>query len=671
MSRTISLALLLAALCFSLALSAAPAAQTAGTGKATVRWAYYVPDDPASLASLRLRTGALDYVGLHWASMREDGSVELKPNAEALRVTRSIGARPILSVTAGSGGAQAAHVFLASPASRTAAVNSLVNALGDYDGISIDFEGLYAEDRDSLTALMAELATRLRPAGKLVTMALSARTSDAATGWAAAHDYAALAPHADLFILMAYGYRTSQSSVPGSAAPMSWVEASTAYAVSRIPAQKLFLGVPLYGYDWDTTAGPPAKALRYPETAALAAQHGAQIQRDSQGTAHFGYSRDGHAHDVWFEDLTTLQPRLALAERLGLAGVAAWRLGHEDPEVWDPPSTPPPGSGKGADPADQGQAGTTWYFAEGSTAQPFQTWILLQNPGAAPAAASITFMLESGETVTHNVTVGATSRQSIFANQIVRDAAFSTRVEADRPILAERAMYRFPENAATGVTGAAATARTWFFAAGMSPSRSAPADGWLLLQNPNGYPVTAAVTFFAADGQTATIQRYLPPTSRQSLFVNQLFPARGYGIRVEASGEIIAERSVFIGATAQPGDEPQGAYTTQGATRLGTVWALPEGSTSPPFTERISVLNSNASGMEARFEFMLEGGQTASYTATVPAQTIFDLEIETVVRSATASARVVTSLPSAVERTMFWTKEGKIGAHDTMGIRLE
>ena len=342
---------------FALAASVGPATTSGAPaipGK-VLRWAYYVPDDPLSLASLRQRSGDLDYVGLQWAAMNADSTVTIKANPDVIQLVRSLGARPILSVGLANGG-DTAHSILATDGSRAAAINALSAQLSDYDGISLDFEGVYPQDRDLLTQFMAQLAGRLRPAGKLVTMALNAKTTDTRTGWTGALDYAALAPNADLFVIMAYGYRTSRSTVPGSSAPFPWVVDSISFAVSQIPPEKILLGIPLYGYDWDTTTGPPARVLRYPDAMAISGQLGAPVDHDQaiQG-AHFSYTKDGHVHQGWFEDQSTLDAKLALVAQEHLAGVAAWRLGYEDPRVWQsidglgqtggaaqPPATPLP-----------------------------------------------------------------------------------------------------------------------------------------------------------------------------------------------------------------------------------------------------------------------------------------------------------------------------------------
>ena len=336
MLRTVLWCLIASVAGFALAASIGPATTSGApaiSGK-ILRWAYYVPDDPLSLASLRQRSGDLDYVGLQWAAMNADGTVTLKANPDVIQLVRSLGARPLLSVGLANG-ADTAHSILATDSSRTAAINALSAQLADYDGISIDFEGLYPQDRDLLTQFMVQLAGQLRPAGKLVTMALNAKTSDTRTGWTGALDYAALAPNADLFVIMAYGYRTSKSTVPGSSAPLPWVANSISFAASQIPPEKILLGIPLYGYDWDTTTGPPAKVLRFPDAMAISGQQGVPVDHDQtlQG-AHFSYTKDGHVHQAWFEDQSTLDAKLALVAQEHLAGVAAWRLGYEDPRVW-------------------------------------------------------------------------------------------------------------------------------------------------------------------------------------------------------------------------------------------------------------------------------------------------------------------------------------------------
>jgi len=81
----------------------------------------------------------------------------------------------------------------------------------------------------------------------------------------------------------------------------------------------------------------------------------------------------------------------------------------------------------------------TWYFAEGATAPPFQTWFLLMNPNENATNVTLSFMSEAGGTpVVRTVNVAPHTRMNIYANQIVPNAAIATTISSDLPIVAER-----------------------------------------------------------------------------------------------------------------------------------------------------------------------------------------------------------------------------------------
>jgi spore germination protein YaaH len=113
------------------------------------------------------------------------------------------------------------------------------------------------------------------------------------------------------------------------------MDSAMAYAVSEISADRLILGIPFYGYDWNMTAGPPARALRYRDTKELLARTSATPTIDrATSSATFSYVDEGERHEVWYEDDRSIAPKLNLVRKYGLRGVGAWRLGQEDPSAW-------------------------------------------------------------------------------------------------------------------------------------------------------------------------------------------------------------------------------------------------------------------------------------------------------------------------------------------------
>ncbi len=203
----------------------------------------------------------------------------------------------------------------------------------NYAGIDIDYEGLQAGDRQAFSTFVTRLAAALHAHGKILSVAVFAKTSDAGYGGQnVAQDYAAIGRAADQVKLMAYDYHWN-GSPPGPIAPISWVRSVISYARTQIPASRIVLGIPLYGYDW---AGGHATDLTGQQAGQLAAEHGATVHYDAASQSPwFSYTdSSGRAHDVWFEDPQSSAAKFALVRQLGLGGMFLWMYGDEAPGTW-------------------------------------------------------------------------------------------------------------------------------------------------------------------------------------------------------------------------------------------------------------------------------------------------------------------------------------------------
>ncbi|MDO8672345.1 MAG: glycosyl hydrolase family 18 protein [Dehalococcoidia bacterium] len=302
-----------------------------------IRWAYYVGYDKKSLESLTANIRRLDVVSPFYFAVDSQGNIADTDEAAVTRLIKDNKVK-ILPTVRSSPQYDEFHTLISNSAMRAKIINrimELIDAHG-YDGINIDFEGINYGDRQNLSSFMVELAARMRPRGKIVSMAVAAKERDLSTGWAAGYDYAALGQSNDLILVMAYGYRTASNPEPGSTAPMDWVDRSMAYAASQIPANKLLVGIAWYGYDYNKTAGPPATSVRYSDIVEIFRQTGALMKYSERDqTAYFTYVLGGQSHEVWFEDVRSFKAKLALVDKYGLAGAGGWRLGHEDPGIWE------------------------------------------------------------------------------------------------------------------------------------------------------------------------------------------------------------------------------------------------------------------------------------------------------------------------------------------------
>ncbi len=272
-----------------------------------------------------------------WYEMASSTSVTQYPNAEDTTVLAGIRSRGVAVIPTVSNDFDPTRVntMLATSSSRTAHVTVLVNLVNrmQYDGIDIDYENLVATDRDLYSAFISQLASALHASGRTLTVAVHPKTSEPGS-WSGpqAQNYEAIGASADRVRVMAYDYHWNTSG-PGPVAPLYWVDQVAAFAASQIPPSKIELGVPLYGYDW---VGMNGEGLTYDMVMARRLQHGAALQWSTPDSAPwFTYSTNGVSHTVWFEDSSSVAAKLAVVDKYGLAGAAFWRLGGEDPRVWE------------------------------------------------------------------------------------------------------------------------------------------------------------------------------------------------------------------------------------------------------------------------------------------------------------------------------------------------
>lgn len=234
-----------------------------------------------------------------------------------------------------------AHLVLTDDAVQSALVKNVTAMLAEkgYQGLDVDFEYVFPEDGPAYAAFIARLARTLNPLGHPVIAALAPKTSAQQKGLLyEAHDYAAIGAAADAVLLMTYewGYAYSQ---PMAVAPLPNVRRVVEYALSEIPAEKIWLGIPNYGYDWPlpvVTGQTRATSISNRYAVELARKYGAEIQYDAAAQSPwFRYTDEyGRQHEVWFEDARSIRAKLGLVREYGLKGAGYWNLMRPFPQNW-------------------------------------------------------------------------------------------------------------------------------------------------------------------------------------------------------------------------------------------------------------------------------------------------------------------------------------------------
>lgn len=199
-----------------------------------------------------------------------------------------------------------------------------------YGGVDIDFEYLPEENRVDYADFVGRLRQALNAQGYYLLVALAPKVSAEQPGLLyAGHDYRLLGENSDLALLMTYewGYAYSE---PMAVAPIPSVERVVRYGVSEIPPEKLLLGIPFYGYDWQlpyvkgVTVG---KSLSVDSAVGLARRYNAPIEFDEAVGAPYLLYNDGiNDHEVWFESPRSLEMKLDIIDRYSLLGGGIWNI---------------------------------------------------------------------------------------------------------------------------------------------------------------------------------------------------------------------------------------------------------------------------------------------------------------------------------------------------------
>ncbi|PWK05194.1 glycosyl hydrolase family 18 protein [Tumebacillus permanentifrigoris] len=269
-----------------------------------------------------------------------DGTIAGVAPQDGLQAAQSKNVKAYAALTNGKDGfsPEVAHAILSDSAVRAKLVHNAVALLqqNGYGGLNVDFENMLPGDRANFTAFVTELATALHTDGRTVIISVMAKTSDSPTrDWVGTFDYAALGQVADQIQLMTYDEHGTWGE-PGAVAGLPWVENVITYASAQIPPQKLLLGLPAYGYDWNTNNAKQNKAVTLKNIPALLQKTGAVQQWSAvEQSPYFTYQADdGSTHHVWFENPESITAKTKLVPRNNLAGVAVWRMGFEDDAFW-------------------------------------------------------------------------------------------------------------------------------------------------------------------------------------------------------------------------------------------------------------------------------------------------------------------------------------------------
>jgi spore germination protein YaaH len=256
---------------------------------------------------------------------------------------------------------------LANESKRAVLVKSIRDLVAkyNYDGIDLDFEKFYAKGetranwvtlKPTWVSFIKELSAVLHADGKLLSVTTPPDFDPAtkrAGNWVYA--WAEMGPHIDRLRIMAYDFSTT---TPGPIGPLAWTEDAVKYAVSQMPASKVYVGIPAYGRDWITKVDGVcpaafAKTIVVGGRAAFTMKDGVELSKIYGGAPKYNevIAENSYVYKktytdptnsaiactatrtTWYPDERSFAVRAALVGKYRLGGVAIWTFGKESDEA--------------------------------------------------------------------------------------------------------------------------------------------------------------------------------------------------------------------------------------------------------------------------------------------------------------------------------------------------
>ncbi|MBR6719819.1 MAG: LysM peptidoglycan-binding domain-containing protein [Clostridia bacterium] len=273
-----------------------------------------------------------------------DGSLISIDDSDLIASAESAKVKTLLSVStlSPSGGfsSEASDAILNSISSKNALLKEISATAANlsYDGVDMDFEYIYGRNASAYANLLGELSGIFNP-DKITVVAVAPKTrADQAGVLYEGHDYRLLGYNANKVFLMTYEWGYTYGP-PLAVAPINRVREVVNYALSEIPQNKIWMGVPNYGYDWTlpyVSGESRARAISNVAAINIARRYGVPIRfNETSASPYFNYTdSSGRNHEVWFEDARSILAKLDLVSEKGLSGIGIWNLMNSFPTLF-------------------------------------------------------------------------------------------------------------------------------------------------------------------------------------------------------------------------------------------------------------------------------------------------------------------------------------------------
>ena len=304
------------------------------SGKVNLVWDYYEPGESAPK-----REGSIEGVNAvspSFYQLNEDGTISKNVSKEYIEWAHFNNYKvwPTLS-NVQLNNIDTMSKILSTYDSRANLIENIVKTLteNNVDGVNIDFENMYKEDKDKFSRFIIELSPRLRDIG--MNICVDVTEPDGSDTWSLCYNRNVIGNAADYIVFVAYDQHNSSSKNAGSNASYSWIEMNIKKFIEQevVAPNKIILANAFYTRLWKEEEGSISCTVVNMNDISIPSEVQKQWN-DNDKQYYIEYRKDDAVYKMWIEDQESISAKMDLVNKYKLAGAGFWEKDRENNEVW-------------------------------------------------------------------------------------------------------------------------------------------------------------------------------------------------------------------------------------------------------------------------------------------------------------------------------------------------
>ena len=225
------------------------------------------------------------------------------------------------------------HAVLSNTDARNRLIGNIMDSVLEYgiDGINIDFELLKKDSGPFFIQFLREISVECRQKGIILSV-----DNYVPENYNAYYDLTEQSKLVDYIVIMGYDEHYLGSDKAGSVSSLGWFCNAIDNASAKCDPARVIMGVPFYTRLWKES-GDKLTVEATPgivEAAAIVKRAGVTPKWDEISGQYYAEWNNSGRYRIWLEEEESLRKKVLASRTVGMAGIAAWKLGDERAGTW-------------------------------------------------------------------------------------------------------------------------------------------------------------------------------------------------------------------------------------------------------------------------------------------------------------------------------------------------